>query len=54
MPFDPTKVVASEVGSGVFTFTDASNGTFAYTVNGVSQAKPIMREVFTSPASVCK
>ena len=53
-PFDSTKVVANEVGSGTFTFTDAATGTFAYTLNGVTQSKPIMREVFTSPASVCK
>ncbi|HEX4782511.1 MAG TPA: hypothetical protein VH301_17265, partial [Usitatibacter sp.] len=51
--FDPNQVVATEVGSGTFTFTDASNGTFAYTVNGISQTKPITREIFTPPASVC-
>jgi hypothetical protein len=53
-PFDSTKVVAAEVGNGTFTFTDASNGTFAYTLNGVTQSKPIMREVFNAPGSVCK
>ncbi len=51
--FDKTKVVATEVGSGTFTFTDASNGTFSYTVNGVSGSKPITRELFASPSSVC-
>ena len=54
VPFDPTKIATTEVGSGAFTFTDASNGTFAYTVNGVSQTKAIMREVFSPPTSVCK
>ena len=53
-PFDGTKVVTSEVGTGTFTFTDAMTGTFAYTLNGVTQSKPIMREVFMSPTSVCK
>jgi hypothetical protein len=54
VPFDSNQIVTTEVGTGTFTFTDASTGTFAYTVNGVSQTKAIMREVFTSPASVCK
>ncbi len=54
VPFDSTRIVTTEVGSGTFTFTDATNGTFAYTLNGVTQAKPIMREVFNAPASVCK
>jgi hypothetical protein len=54
VPFDPTRVAATEVGTGTFTFSDAGNGTFAYTVNGISQSKPIMREVYASPVSVCK
>jgi hypothetical protein len=28
------------------TFADGNNGTFAYTVNGVSQSKAITRQVF--------
>ena len=54
VPFDPTKVTTAEVGSGTFTFTDATSGTFAYTLNGVTQTKPIMRESFATPTSVCK
>ena len=34
VPFDPATVVATQVGTGTLTFTDANNGTFAYTVNG--------------------
>ncbi len=45
-PFDSHQVVATAVGTGSLTFTDANNGTFAYTVNGVSQTKGITREVF--------
>jgi len=52
--FDPANVVATEVGNGTFTFTDATTGTFAYTLNGVTQSKPIMREVYSTPASVCR
>ena len=53
-PYDPTKFVPTEVGNGTFTFSDANNGVFAYTLNGVTQSKPITREVFQSPATVCK
>jgi len=46
VPFDPALVQRIPVGSGTLTFADASNGTFAYTVNGISQTKPITRQVF--------
>jgi len=34
------------VGRGTLTFSDANNGSFAYTVNGISQTKSITRETF--------
>lgn len=46
VPFDPSLVVRTAVGTATLSFTDANNGTFAYTVNGISQAKAITREVF--------
>jgi uncharacterized membrane protein len=49
VPFSPSAVTASTVGSGTLTFTDDNTGTFAYTVNGISQSKPITREVFATP-----
>ena len=52
-PWDPLQVVATPVGTATFTFTDFYTGTFAYTVNGVAQSKPIVRQVFAFPASVC-
>ncbi len=52
-PFDPSKVVATQVGSGTFTFADANNGSFAYNVDGASQTKPITRLVYASPVSTC-
>src|SRR5258705_344508 len=52
-PWNPSQVVVTPVGSATFTFADASSGTFAYTVNGVSQSKPIVREVFATPPTVC-
>ncbi len=45
-PFDPAKVIATAVGSATLTFADGDVGTFAYTVNGVSQTKAITRDVF--------
>jgi hypothetical protein len=53
-PFDPNMVAATPVGTGTFTFSDANNGVFAYTVNGVTQSKAITRQVYSSPVSVCK
>ncbi|HYC35371.1 MAG TPA: hypothetical protein VEC19_03045 [Usitatibacter sp.] len=52
-PFNPAQVGVTEVGTGSFTFTDTSNGTFAYTVNGISQSKPITRQVYASPVPEC-
>ena len=42
------------VGTATFTFSDGNNAQFAYTVNGVSQAKAITRQVFTPPGTVCQ
>ena len=51
--FDASKVVVTQVGTATFAFTDANNGTFAYTVNGVSQTKAITRQIYTSPVPTC-
>ena len=52
-PWSPSQVVGTAVGAATFTFSDASNGTFAYTVNGISQTKPITRQVFAFPTPTC-
>jgi len=46
VPFDPRQVRSTAVGIGTLSFTDLNTGTFAYTVNGIAQTKPITREVF--------
>lgn len=46
VPFNPAAVTATQVGSGTLTFGDGNDGTFSYTVNGVSQTKAITRQVF--------
>jgi hypothetical protein len=44
--FDPNRVTRTFVGTGTLTFSDANNGTFAYSVNGVSGTKAITRQPF--------
>jgi len=51
VPFDPALVQRTTVGSASFTFTNGNAGTFAYTVNGVSQTKSITRQLFAPPAA---
>ncbi|HZP85814.1 MAG TPA: hypothetical protein VFB54_03275 [Burkholderiales bacterium] len=53
VPFDPARVIGTLVGTATFTFSDGNNAAFAYTVNGVSQAKAITREIFVAPGTVC-
>jgi hypothetical protein len=43
---DPSGATAHAVGAATLTFSDDNNGTFAYTVNGISQTKAITKEVF--------
>jgi hypothetical protein len=54
VPFNSASVVETTVGTTTLTFTDGNSGTFAYTVNGVSQTKPITRQVFVQPGTVCQ
>jgi len=54
LPFDPSHVTATPVGSATLTFASGNAGTFAYTVNGVSQSKSITRQVFRTPGTVCR
>ena len=52
-PFDPGKVAATPVGSARFTFSDASSGTFSYTVDGIAGTRAITRQLYAAPAPVC-
>jgi hypothetical protein len=42
-------VGASAAGTVTFSFADANNGTFGYTVGNVTQSKAITRQVFDTP-----
>lgn len=44
--FNPTQVQVITVGTVSVAFSDASNGTLTYTVNGVSGSKTITRQLF--------
>ncbi len=52
VPFNPALVIATPVGTGTLAFADADNGSFAYTVNGISQTKAITKQVF-GPLPTC-
>jgi hypothetical protein len=54
VPWSTSSIVVTQVGTATLSFTDANNGTFTYTVDGVTQSKAITRQVYASPASVCK
>jgi hypothetical protein len=57
VPFDPTKVIRTFVGTATFSFADGNHATFAYQVNDGSnvatQTKNITRQVFRAPGTVC-
>jgi uncharacterized protein (DUF1800 family) len=51
--FDAAKVVDTVVGQASVTFADGNHASFGYTVNGVTQAKAVTRQVFVAPGTVC-
>jgi hypothetical protein len=53
VPFNPANVVNTPAGTATFTFADGNTATFAYTVNGVAQAKAITREILQNPGTTC-
>ena len=60
IPFDPTKITRTTVGTAALTFTDGNNGMFSYSVdlgdgvNKGTQAKAITRQVFRVPGTTCQ
>jgi hypothetical protein len=52
VPFNPAQVTSVAVGTGTLAFASASSGTFSYTVNGVTQTKSIVPQVF-GPLPTC-
>jgi hypothetical protein len=54
VPFDPSRVVLTQVGTATLTFNGADSGTFVSSVNGVAQSKNIIRGAYASPVAFCK
>lgn len=44
--FDPARVRTSPVGTATLAFSDANNGSFTFTINGLSGSKSITRQPF--------
>jgi hypothetical protein len=45
-------IALTPVGTASFSFTDANNGTLAFTVNGISGSKQIARYIFAAPSTL--
>jgi len=54
VPFDSSRVTHLTVGTGRLTFTDATNATFAYNVNAISQTKALTRFQVAEPVPMCE
>ena len=54
VPFNPASAVPTAVGTATLSFADGNMGTFAYTVNGVSQTKAVTREIFSGGGTICQ
>jgi hypothetical protein len=52
--WNPAMVALTPVGSASLAFSDASTGTFTYSVNGIAGSKAITRQLFASPPTVCR
>jgi hypothetical protein len=51
--YDATKLGFTQVGNVTLAFSDANNGTFTYTLNGITQSKPIVRQIFGNHVPAC-
>jgi hypothetical protein len=49
-PWNSSDVKTTAVGTARLKFADANNGTFGYTLYGITQEKPITRQLFAIPA----
>jgi hypothetical protein len=58
VPFNPSAVIRTEVGTASLTFTNGNDGSFAYQLNDgskvVAQVKGITRQVFRDPGTACQ
>lgn len=53
LPWNPSGTNLSTVGTMTISFSGASSGTLAYTVNGVSVTRSITKQIFATPVPTC-
>ena len=54
-PFDPARVTRDAAGTVALTFADGNQATFTYSIDGVTQSKPIARLLFAAArGNVCR
>ncbi len=54
VPWDRSQVVETVIGTAMASFADGNHATFAYSVNGSAQTKPITRQIFGPPGTMCQ
>lgn len=54
VPWNPNLVSRVQVGSVTLQFSDAANGVMTYALDGVTRSKPITRQVYSAPVTVCR
>ena len=54
VPFLSGNIVRTEVGALSLAFINGNSGTFGYTLYGITQSKPITRQVFGTPTTFCQ
>ena len=53
VPFSPSQVHLTEVGTSTFEFDENSKGVFHATINGTRYTHPITRQVYATPLPTC-
>ncbi len=53
-PWLPSQVSLTAVGTASFSFPDVNTAQFDFVVEGLSQRKQLIREIFASPPSICR
>ena len=53
VPWDPSRIKATNVGTMNARFSDGNHANLTYTVNGITQTKAVTRQVFALPGTAC-
>jgi hypothetical protein len=52
--YDPSKKVATQVGTATLVLTDGNTATWSYTITGAPGQKSVTRFTFASPPTLCQ